>query len=152
MAPLNDKDILITPSKGSSTVNPNITFIGATVGSSSTITVSALPTQYGTVELTGAASTISVAAFAELNTGSLFAVNNDNGLPLFDVNDTGVTNLSFNSGALGLPVGTTTQRPYISQGGYTRWNSSNNALEIYDGTNWVEIITDYFPSGSTILG
>jgi len=33
-----------------------------------------------------------------------------------------------------------------------RWNSSNTALEVYDGTNWVEIITDYFPSGSTILG
>ena len=150
--PLNDKDILITPSKGSSTVNPNITFIGATVGSSSTITIVALPTQYGTIELTGAASTISVAAFSELNTGSLFSVNNNAGLPLLDVNDTGVTNLSFNSGALGLPVGLTSQRPYVAQAGYTRWNSGNTALEIYNGTDWVEIISDYFPSGSTILG
>ena len=149
---LNDKDILITPSKGSSTVNPNITFIGATVGSSSTITVVALPTQYGTIELTGAASTTSVAAFSELNTGSLFSVNNNAGLPLLDVNDTGVTNLSFNSGALGIPVGLTSQRPYASQAGYTRWNSGNGAFEIYNGTNWVEIITDYFPSGSVILG
>lgn len=152
MAPLNDKDILITPAKGSATANPGVTFIGATVGSSSTITMSALPTQYGTVELTGAASTISVAAFAELNTGSLFSVNNDSGIPVMDVNETGTINLSFNSGALGLPVGTTTQRPYVPQGGYARWNSSNTALEIYDGTNWVEVITDYFPSGSTILG
>ena len=152
MPPLNDKDVLITPSKGSSTANPNITFIGATVGSSSTITVSALPTQYGTVELTGAATTSSVAAFAELNTGSLFAVNNNSGLPLFDVNDTGVTNLSFNSGALGLPVGATTQRPYVPQAGYTRWNNTNSALELYNGTDWVEIITDYFPTGSVILG
>ena len=149
---LNDKDILITPSKGSSTVNPNITFIGATVGSSSTITIVALPTQYGTLELTGAASTISVAAFSELNTGSLFSVTNNSGLPLLDINDTGVTNLSFNSGALGLPVGLTSQRPYAAQAGYTRWNSGNTALEIYNGTDWVEIISDYFPSGSTILG
>lgn len=152
MAPLNDKDIVITPSKGSSTVNPNITFIGATVGSSSTITVSALPTQYGTLELTGAASTISVASFGELNTGSLFSVNNDFGLPVMDVNETGTINLSYNSGALGLPVGATTQRPYVPQAGYARWNNNNTALEIYDGTNWVEIITDYFPTGSTILG
>jgi hypothetical protein len=149
---LSDKDILLTPSKGSSTVNPNITFIGATVGSSSTITISALPTQYGTIELTGAGTTISVAAFSELNTGSLFSVNNNSGLPLLDIDETGDVNLSFNSGALGLPVGLTSQRPYASQAGYTRWNSSNTALEIYDGTNWVEIITDYFPSGSTILG
>jgi hypothetical protein len=149
---LSDKDLLITPSKGSSTVNPNITFIGATVGSSSTITISALPTQYGTIELTGAGTTISVAAFSELNTGSLFSVTNNSGLPLLDVNDTGNINLSLNSGALGLPVGATTQRPYVAQAGYTRWNNSNTALEIYDGTNWVEIITDYFPSGSTILG
>lgn len=152
MAPLNDKDILITPSKGSSTANPRITFIGATVGSASTIVVSALPTQYGTIELTGSATTISVASFSELNTGSLFSVNNDNGLPLIDVNETGIVNLSFNSSALGLPVGATTQRPYTSQAGYARWNSTNTALEIYDGTNWVEVITDYFPSGSTILG
>ena len=149
---LSDKDILLTPSKGSSTVNPNITFIGATVGSSSTITISALPTQYGTIELTGAGTTISVAAFSELNTGSLFSVNNNSGLPLLDIDETGDVNLSFNSGALGLPVGLTSQRPYAAQAGYTRWNSSNTALEIYDGINWVEIITDYFPSGSTILG
>ena len=149
---LSDKDILLTPIKGSSTVNPNITFIGATVGSSSTLTISALPTQYGTIELTGAGTTISIAAFSELNTGSLFSVNNNSGLPLLDVNDTGNINLSFNSGALGLPVGTTTQRPYVAQAGYARWNNSNTALEIYDGVNWVEIISDYFPSGSTILG
>jgi|688.fasta_scaffold611707_3 hypothetical protein len=152
MPPLNDKDILITPAKGSSTANPSITFIGATVGSSSTITVSALPTQYGTLDFTGVAVTTTIASIGELNTGTLFSVNNDAGLPALDVNETGLVNLSFNSGALGLPVGTTTQRPYVSQAGYTRWNNTNSALEIYNGTNWVEVITDYFPSGSTILG
>ena len=152
MPPLNDKDILITPSKGSSTANPSITFIGATVGSSSTITVSALPTQYGTIELAGTATTSSIAAFAELNTGSLFSVNNDSGLPAFEVNETGIVNLSFNSGALGFPVGATTQRPYVPQAGYTRWNNTNSALELYNGTDWVEIISDYFPTGSVILG
>jgi len=51
-----------------------------------------------------------------------------------------------------LPVGTTAQRPSTPYNGYMRWNSSNTALEVYDGTNWVEIITDYFPQGSVILG
>ena len=51
-----------------------------------------------------------------------------------------------------LPVGTTAQRPSTPYNGYMRWNSSNTALEVYDGSNWVEIITDYFPQGSVILG
>jgi hypothetical protein len=53
--------------------------------------------------------------------------------------------------AIGLPKGTTAQRPTGVEG-FIRFNSTSKALEIYDGTNWVEIITDYFPSGSVILG
>ena len=33
-----------------------------------------------------------------------------------------------------------------------RFNTTNSALEFYNGTEWVEIITDYFPTGSVILG
>ena len=57
-----------------------------------------------------------------------------------------------NSGALGLPVGTSTERPESAQAGYTRWNSANSAMEIYNGVEWVEVITDYYPSGSTTIG
>lgn len=60
--------------------------------------------------------------------------------------------LSKNTDAVALPVGTTAQRPSTAYGGYIRWNSTSFALEVYNGTNWVEIISDYFPSGSTILG
>ena len=60
--------------------------------------------------------------------------------------------VSNRTGSIALPVGTTAERPSSAYGGYIRWNSSNTALEVYDGTNWVEIITDYFPSGSTTLG
>ena len=35
--------------------------------------------------------------------------------------------------------------------GFTRWNSANSAMEIYTGNEWVEVITDYFPNGSTIF-
>jgi hypothetical protein len=53
--------------------------------------------------------------------------------------------------AFALPQGTTAQRP-SGNSPYLRWNTTNTALEFYNGTDWVEIISDYFPSGSTILG
>jgi len=53
--------------------------------------------------------------------------------------------------AFALPVGTTAQRP-TGDSKYMRWNSTNDAPEIYNGQEWVEIITDYFPTGSVILG
>jgi len=59
--------------------------------------------------------------------------------------------ISQNSDAIALPQGTTAQRPSGSLP-YIRKNTTNNALEFYNGTEWVEIITDYFPTGSTILG
>ena len=79
------------------------------------------------------------------------SVTDDSGVTRFDVNETGVVNISQNSGALGLPVGTTTERPPDPQAGFTRWNTVNNAMEIYTGNEWVEVITDYFPNGSTIF-
>ena len=59
--------------------------------------------------------------------------------------------ISTQTGAVALPQGTTAQRPAGSNP-YIRFNTTNSALEFYNGTNWVEIITDYFPSGSTTLG
>ena len=147
-----DKDILITPNRGQS-ANPKIEFSGATAGSSSTITMSpnARGDGDGVLELTKADGN-TIAAFSETNTGSLFSVTSDDGKTRFEVNDTGVVDTKLSSGALGIPVGTTTERPEVSYAGYTRWNSSTSSLEIYDGSNWVDVITDYFPSGSTIFG
>ena len=59
--------------------------------------------------------------------------------------------ISQKTGAVALPQGTTAQRP-TGSAPYIRKNTTNNALEFYNGTEWVEIITDYFPTGSTILG
>ena len=59
--------------------------------------------------------------------------------------------LSQKTDAIALPQGTTAQRP-TGNNPYIRWNTTNSALEFYNGTDWVEIISDYFPSGSTILG
>ena len=59
--------------------------------------------------------------------------------------------ISQKTGAVALPQGTTAQRP-TGSAPYIRKNTTNNALEYFDGTSWVEIITDYFPTGSVILG
>lgn len=40
------------------------------------------------------------------------------------------------TGYLGLPSGTTAQRPTSPATGYTRWNTTYDCQEIYDGTNW----------------
>ena len=53
--------------------------------------------------------------------------------------------------AFAFPEGTTAQRP-TGDSKYIRYNTTNSALEFYNGTSWVEIITDYFPTGSTIFG
>ena len=68
------------------------------------------------------------------------------------ITSTGVIDASVsNTTAVALPQGTTAQRP-TGSAPYIRKNTTNNALEYYDGTSWVEIITDYFPTGSTIFG
>ena len=64
--------------------------------------------------------------------------------------DSSGVDLSQTTSGIALPQGTTAQRPTVSSP-YLRWNTSNNALEVYNGSNWVEIISDYFPSGSIIL-
>ena len=150
----SDRDIIITPNRSQSN-DPKIEFKGGgtAAGSASTITMTALPKgpNDGIVDLKSASGD-TIAAFGEVNTGSLFSVTDDLGATRFEVNETGVVNTSQNSGALGLPVGTTPERPNVPQAGYTRWNSTNKSMEIYNGVGWAEIISDYTPSGSTSFG
>ena len=148
----SDKDILITPNRGQSD-DPKIEFTGATVGSSSTITMVAIAKSdtEGVLDIS-ATDGDSIASFSEENTGSLFSVTDEKGAAKFEVNETGVVNTSLNSGALGLPVGTTSERPASPLAGFTRWNSSTSAMEIYTGNECVEIVTDNFPSGAIAFG
>lgn len=153
---LSDKDIVITPSKGSASVPPKIVFSAASsafAGQDITLEVTPGPgaSDGSTISFTGEQNG-ALMAISDGMGGSLFSVSNLSGLPLLEVNETGNINLGFATGALGLPSGTTAQRPNAPQGGYERWNIDTSSKEIYDGANWVEIITDYFPSGSVILG
>lgn len=149
----SDRDIIITPNRGVGN-DPKIQFKGGgtNAGSASTITMVALAktAHEGVVQFHGTDGD-TIAAFGEDNTGSLFSVTGDDGITKIEVNDTGVINASGSTGALGLPVGVSTARPDDPQAGYTRWNTTNSAMEIYNGSEWIEIIADYFPSGSTIF-
>ncbi len=150
----SDRDIIITPNRSQSN-DPKIEFKGGgtAAGSASTITMVAIAktANEGAVEFQ-AADGDTIAAFSEVNTGSLFSVTDDSGKVKLDVSDTGIIDTGLNSGALGFPVGTSTERPDNPQAGYTRWNSANSELEVYNGSEWVAIVSDYFPSGSTIIG
>jgi hypothetical protein len=44
-----------------------------------------------------------------------------------------------NSDAIALPRGTTAQQPASPVGGWTRYNTSNNLLEFYNGTAWTSL-------------
>ena len=150
----SDRDIIITPNRSQSN-NPKIEFKGGgtAAGSASTITMVALAktSHEGVLDISGADGD-TIVSFSEDNTGSLLSISDDFGTKRFEVNDTGVVDTSANSGALGLPVGTTSERPASPQAGFTRWNSSTSAMEIYTGNEWVEIVSDYFPSGSIAFG
>ena len=148
----SDKDILITPNVGQS-ANPKIELSGATAGSSSTITMTPLPkgANEGVLSIT-AASGDAIASFGEVNIGSLLSINDDEGKTRFEVSDTGVVNASENRGAIGFPVGTTSERPTNALAGFTRWNSTTSSLEVYTGNEWVTMVSEYFPSGSTVFG
>lgn len=51
-----------------------------------------------------------------------------------------------------LPSGDSDNRPLVPSAGSTRWNTENNALEIYNGSEWLELATEYVPAGSTNFG
>lgn len=53
---------------------------------------------------------------------------------------------------LELPAGTTVQRPNIPGAGSTRWNTETQALEVYSGTEWLQVVSDYAPNGSLSIG
>ena len=65
---------------------------------------------------------------------------------------TGITTVE-GTGGIKMPRGTTTERPSVgSTSNYMRYNTTNSALEFYNGTGWVELVGEYNPTSSFILG
>ena len=103
-----------------------------------------------TTPLTGVTTFSSVDATSVV-VGSAVTINSS-GIEVTGITTISSTlDLSQSTTGIALPQGTTAQRP-SGNSQYLRWNTSNSALEFYNGTDWVEIISDYFPSGSTTLG
>ena len=60
-------------------------------------------------------------------------------------------NLTINdTGFIGLPTGTTEQRPSSPQTGYVRFNSTLGIVEYYNGTYWIDQTTGRIAEGSII--
>lgn len=88
----SDKNIVITPNKGSSTDDPKIAFTGADSGSSNTITMRAYNTSNGTLSVEGSAGQL-FSLTNQLN-GTIFSVNDVSGMPAIEVYDNGRVKLS----------------------------------------------------------
>lgn len=54
------------------------------------------------------------------------------------------------TGYLGLPTGSNAQRPVSPEVGYLRFNTTDNVLEIYDGTQWSNLTQNFIDEGITI--
>lgn len=67
-----------------------------------------------------------------------------------NINGTGQVLLGDNTDALGLPKGTTAERPGSPTTGYTRFNTTTGSIEFWDGSTW--IATNFVPSVDGISG
>jgi len=137
------------------------------VAATSNISTNAIVNSGITTVAAGSTSAPSITPVGDNNTGIFFPAADtvaigEGGAEALRIDSSGRVGLSSTSpkvsldlsqktDAIALPQGTTAQRP-SGNSPYIRYNTTNSALEFYNGTEFVEIISDYFPSGSTILG
>jgi len=60
---------------------------------------------------------------------------------LTKVNHPDLLDLASDTGATVFPKGTTAERPVTPEAGYIRFNTTDNVMETYDGTEWVTLDT-----------
>jgi len=89
----SDKDIVITPNKGSSTDDPKINFTGGSASGVSTISVNVYDVDNGTLSFDGTAGQL-FSITNNLTSGSIFSVNDVSGFPSIDVNADGTIQLA----------------------------------------------------------
>lgn len=90
--PLADRNILISPNRGTST-EPNIRFTGADTSTSATITLRVLNSgTVGTLSFEGSAGQLF--SMSDTFTGTIFSVNDVSGIPSIEVLDTGLIRLA----------------------------------------------------------
>jgi len=86
-----DKNILITPNRGSTTADPNIVFTG---GDNNPVTMTVLDD--GTLSFSGSAGQLF--SISDDLSGTIFSVNDVSGIPSIEVDDTGIIRLAEFSG------------------------------------------------------
>jgi hypothetical protein len=109
-------------------------------------TTSSLNLQGGSAGATGIISLyskdVSISAVASLDSSGTLTVVSGTGGTTFTSGGTTLFNskVSFNAtSSLGLPVGTTAQRPATPATGDTRFNTTTAKLEFYNGTSWISL-------------
>jgi hypothetical protein len=143
----SNKNIVITPAIGSSTVDPKIVFSGADASTGAqNITMSVYPANNGTLSIDGSAGQL----FSVSNslTGTLFAVSDISGVPSIEVLDTGVVKLAQYNG--NVMIGGSTGTSTVPSTGVALWmNGTNNTaagnrlwMDAYaSSTNWLNVRT-----------
>jgi hypothetical protein len=86
------KDIIITPNRSSSTVDPKIEFRGGNTSVNTAITIQTYPTSNGTLSFEGSAGQL----FSVTNdlSGSIFSVNDVSGIPSLEIFANGQINIA----------------------------------------------------------
>ena len=141
----SDKDILITPNSGSSTVDPKIEYVGADSSANDTITVE---TQFdgskSTLSFEGSAGQL----FSVSNdlSGTLFAVNDGSGIPSIEVDSDGEIRLAEFSGNVGIGISTPTELLHVDG----RIKANNLTLSSLSGQS--SEATSIMIDGSGIIG
>ena len=104
----SEKNIVITPNKGSLAADPKIVFSGADASTAAqNITLTALPTNGGTLNIAGTVGTmLNLSNSINTSYGSLFSVNDMSGVPIFNIpSSNGSGSTAYSTLYTGLTVG-----------------------------------------------
>ena len=130
----------------SSTGNVGLEMDGNFTYNPSTGTVSATAFSGSGANLTNIDSGMFIKTSAGIHT-----VGDQSNVGIGTTNPASGLDVSLKTDGIALPEGTTSQRPSGSQK-FIRFNSTTSSLELYNGNQWVEILSDYSQTGSTALG
>ena len=125
----SDKDIVITPNKGSSTDDPKINFTGGSASGVSTISVNVYDVDNGTLSFDGTAGQL-FSITNNLTSGSIFSVNDVSGFPSIDVNADGTIQLAPLGSTEYVGIGTTNPTQKLDINGNLRLRGA-----VYDNNN-----------------
>lgn len=142
----SDKNILISPQRGSATQSPSIRFTG---DGNDPISIYALDGVPGSLSIEGSAGQL-FSLTNNLTSGSIFSVNDVSGLPSIDVNASGLVQIAPFSGTLAIGKSTVTSGQTVDIKGNVRIdgnltitstaNIANLNADLLDGLNSTQFL------------